>query len=71
MSTLALGRSEEAQRQLQRVEEELLAVMEGPVGALLSYVEAHVFAEAMRNAAAEAQQRIQQAKVSYLPGGAP
>ncbi|GFR47474.1 hypothetical protein Agub_g9203, partial [Astrephomene gubernaculifera] len=61
---LFVSRAEEAQRHLQRVEEELAAALEGPGGALLAYLEAHTFAEAMRGAAAEAQQRIQQAKAS-------
>ncbi|GLI61976.1 hypothetical protein VaNZ11_004542, partial [Volvox africanus] len=59
---LFVSRAEEAQRQLQQVEEELPAVLEGPVGVLLGYIEAQTFAEAMRSAATEAQQRIQQAK---------
>ncbi|GIL75399.1 hypothetical protein Vretifemale_5200, partial [Volvox reticuliferus] len=59
---LFVSRAEEAQRQLQQAEEELPAVLEGPVGVLLSYMEAQVFAEAMRNASTEAQQRIQEAK---------
>lgn len=56
-------RAEEAQRQLQAVEGELMALLEGPVGALLSYTEAHAFAEALRGAALEAQQRGMAAKV--------
>ncbi|GLC49196.1 hypothetical protein PLESTB_000192700 [Pleodorina starrii] len=59
---LFISRAEESQRQLQQAEEELPAVLEGPVGVLLSYVEAQAFGEAMRGAALEAQQRIQQAK---------
>lgn len=49
--------------QLHQAVAAISAAVQGPVGAVLAYLEAHAFVEALRDAALDAQQRVRQAKV--------
>jgi hypothetical protein len=64
---LAGFRVEEVRGQLANTAVVLSAMAAGPLADVLSYVEAHAFVEALRDAVLDAQQRMRQAQVRPHP----